>query len=387
MLISGRGASVGGSLLPAPLLEAEEHLPPPPPPQQEQEQQQQQQEQEQQLELSDAASFSRGGSSPAVMSAVEGHRTPPLPTSPVEGVSTESAHRARPLQSSVPEVVRGGGLSLAARMAAVLEQQEQERRRQMPATEVSRLDKAGRPPPRMLARMEATLRRHREEQDREQQQQEQLQQHDVVGEADQEPCSADTSATSASTEQGASSVQPSSMPRQDREVTMGIADTQMDEVGTRLPPSRKRMSAERPGADSEPERSTYKTACTSGEAAPTRSGAEAEAEATALRELQVNRCAPSTTTTCAGTATATAPTPASNCGGAASAASADPGAGQGDGLPGWSSAGVVAQAAAPSSSRKRRKRKVYKPSFAGEAPAVEDGGFALFVDKNGRTVQ
>jgi hypothetical protein len=48
---------------------------------------------------------------------------------------------------------------------------------------------------------------------------------------------------------------------------------------------------------------------------------------------------------------------------------------------------VVAQSAAPSSSRKRRKRKVYKPSFAGEAPAVEDGGFALFVDKNGRTVQ
>jgi hypothetical protein len=32
----------------------------------------------------------------------------------------------------------------------------------------------------------------------------------------------------------------------------------------------------------------------------------------------------------------------------------------------------------------RRRKKLYKPTFDGEAPAAEDGGFSLFTDKNGR---
>jgi len=32
----------------------------------------------------------------------------------------------------------------------------------------------------------------------------------------------------------------------------------------------------------------------------------------------------------------------------------------------------------------RRRKKLYKPTFDGDAPAVEDGGFSLFTDKNGR---
>ncbi len=32
----------------------------------------------------------------------------------------------------------------------------------------------------------------------------------------------------------------------------------------------------------------------------------------------------------------------------------------------------------------RRRKRVYKPTFEGEAPSAEDGGFSLFTDKNGR---
>ena len=32
----------------------------------------------------------------------------------------------------------------------------------------------------------------------------------------------------------------------------------------------------------------------------------------------------------------------------------------------------------------RRRKKLYKPTFDGDAPAAEDGGFSLFTDKNGR---
>ena len=34
--------------------------------------------------------------------------------------------------------------------------------------------------------------------------------------------------------------------------------------------------------------------------------------------------------------------------------------------------------------KERRRKRLYKPTFDGEAPSAEDGGFSLFLDKNGR---
>ena len=37
------------------------------------------------------------------------------------------------------------------------------------------------------------------------------------------------------------------------------------------------------------------------------------------------------------------------------------------------------------SATKKKRRRVFKPQYEGEAPAAEDGGFQLFVDKTGRS--